>query len=192
MRKHAVQFEAFPSLRMWGHAGALRNQTLAWSILLASLSLATWGAVESWRALERLHALSEIESSLHARISEATSRSARSTPSGGSDAIELPPDSRKGINRVIRRLNTPWPQIFTSIEQHTPPQVAILRLEPDGQGALTIEAESASIDPIIAFAEDLAHKGVFGALSYRRHNTNDQDPNKPVRLTFQLVLKEGS
>jgi len=192
LKNHAIRFEASPSLRMWGHASLRRRQSMSWLVLLVALALAGWATVESWHALGQLRALSDTESALQTQIAHAATRSMREVSSTSDQASELPPDTRKGINRVIQRLNTPWPKVFATIEQLTPPQIAILRLEPDGHGVLTIEAESTSIDHVIAYAGDLAHQGVFGDVSYRRHSTNDQDPNRPVRLTFQLKLKEGS
>ncbi len=192
MKNHAIRFEASPSLRMWGHAALQRRRAMSRVILLVTLTLAGWVTVESWHALGRLRALNNTESALQAQIARTAAQSAREVAGTTDSASALPPDSRKGINRVIRRLNTPWPQVFATIERLTPPHVAILRLEPDGHGVLTIEAESTSIDHVIAYAGDLAHQGVFGDVSYRRHSTNDQDPNRPVRLTFQLALKDGS
>jgi hypothetical protein len=111
-------------------------------------------------------------------------------PDETSPSIQLDGDTRRGFNRVTRHLNTPWPGVFDALERLTPPDVALIRIEPDGNGLVTIEAESTEIDKLMSYAAGLEHQGVFGTVSLRRHVTNDRDPNRPARLMFLLALKE--
>ena len=102
----------------------------------------------------------------------------------------LSEDKKRNLNAVVRQLNIPWYDIFQQLEQSTPQDVALLSIEPDGQRAMIkIQAESKSLDSLLAYASALQQQGIFGRLSYSKHETNDQDPNKPIRLIFELELK---
>ncbi|WP_053281560.1 PilN domain-containing protein [Comamonas testosteroni] len=173
----------------WG-AGERRVPTpLLWIALLASIALLMWlvadlAAVQSDR--ERLAAEA-------AQVDEkivSTPGTPKITASGAQPS-SVDRETRRGLNQMIAHLNTPWPSILDALERATPPHIALLRIEPESGSTIAIEAEAKDIDLVVAYAGDLAHRGVFGDVRLQRHITNDQDPNRPARLTFSIALRES-
>jgi hypothetical protein len=188
MTPNRFEFDHQLQWRFWGaRAGAGRRGWMA-LLLLTSLALCAaggWLAVQAFD--QRREALAQ-EASLLQALQRLTDPAAQAVAQRR-ETSALKSHERKELNHVIQRLNTPWPLVFQTVERLTPPDVAILRMEPDEKGVLTIEAESLSVDKVLAFAGRLAHQGAFGELTYQHHDTNDLDPNKPARLSFQLRLK---
>jgi hypothetical protein len=101
----------------------------------------------------------------------------------------ITPATRTALNGVIQHLNVPWHDIFEQLEASIPPDVALLSIEPNGQRRqIRLQAEAKSLDSLLRYASTLQQNGIFGRLSYSKHETNDQDPNRPVRLSFELGL----
>jgi septal ring factor EnvC (AmiA/AmiB activator) len=99
-------------------------------------------------------------------------------------------EQRRGLNTVIRQLNTPWQDLFDQLEKTTPADIALISIEPDAKRAtIRFVAEARRLDTLLTYASDLQQQGVFGRLTYSKHETNDQDSNKPVRLSFELDLR---
>ena len=113
---------------------------------------------------------------------------------GNTDAAsatqELSKEQRQQVNRVIHQLNTPWQDLFQQLERGTPNNVALISIEPDaGRASVKLQAEAKNLDVLLAYAASLQSQQVLGALTYSKHETNDQDPNKPVRLSFEMGLR---
>lgn len=186
MTENRLDFDPRLQWRFWGaHASPVKRGWMGF-LLLASVALCIAGSWYAAQAFERRREALEQEASLQQVLRRLSDPAARHAPQQDES---LTADERKGLNRVIQHLNTPWPVVFETVEQLTPADVAILRMEPDEKGVLTIEAEATSVDKVLVFAGRLAHQGAFGELVYQHHDTNDQDPNKPARLSFQLRLK---
>jgi Tfp pilus assembly protein PilN len=99
-------------------------------------------------------------------------------------------DQRRGLNTVIRQLNTPWQDLFDQLEKTTPPDIALISIEPDAKRAtIRLVAEAKRLETLLTYASDLQQQGVLGRLTYSKHETNDQDNNKPVRLSFELDMR---
>lgn len=189
MTMNYLDFDHTLKRRIWGSRGGKgRRWSLTFILVgcLATCAASLWLAAQ---AFERQREISDQEASSQRSLQHLSApNSLQSAPPHGT---VLTDDERKALNRVIRRLNTPWPEVFETVERLTPNDIAILRMEPDETGVLTIEAEALSIDKILAFASQLSHQGAFGNLALQRHDTNEQDLNQPARLSFQLHLNEG-
>ena len=99
-------------------------------------------------------------------------------------------DQRRGLNTVIRQLNTPWQDLFDQLEKTTPTDIALISIEPDAKRAtIRLVAEAKRLETLLTYASDLQQQGVLGRLTYSKHETNDQDSNKPVRLSFELDMR---
>jgi Tfp pilus assembly protein PilN len=111
-----------------------------------------------------------------------------------SSAVVLPaapPQPRVGpaqagaVNAAVLQLNLPWRALYDAIGAATPPNVALLALEPDARKrSMRITAEVRGGDEMIAYVEQLKRQEWFTTVTLTRHEINDQDPNRPIR--FQL------
>jgi hypothetical protein len=150
-------------------------------------------ALQAWLLVRQYLEATDIAVQTQQLVERAQPAQLAGTPDGlrpsRDQAAALAPSQRRELNRVIRQLNTPWPQVFAQIEQATPSDIALIGIEPDGSKALRIEAESTSLDQLLQYAASLQHHGVLGKLLYSKHETNGDDPNRPVRLSFQLALQ---
>jgi Tfp pilus assembly protein PilN len=102
----------------------------------------------------------------------------------------LTEEQRRNLNTVIRQLNTPWQDLFNQLERDTPKEVALISIEPDARRAsIRLQAEAKTLDTLLAYAASLQQRGVLGRLTYSKHETNEQDSNKPVRLSVDIELR---
>lgn len=188
MTKNRFDFDHQLQWRFWGARAGAGKPGWMGVLLLACIALSAAGLLIAAEAFERRRAALEQEAALQQALQQMSDPAIQQTaPPDGA----LNPDERKALNRAIQHLNTPWPVMFETVERLTPVDVAILRMEPDEKGVITIEAEAMSVDKVLAFAGQLAHQGAFAELVYQHHDINDLDPNKPARLSFQLRLKGG-
>lgn len=95
------------------------------------------------------------------------------------------------LSKMYSLLNQPWAEIFKELEQKTPKGIAIVSLEPGDKDSIKMQSESPHIDLLLVYAATLQNNGPFAQLLYSRHETNERDPNKPARLSFELALKKG-
>jgi hypothetical protein len=99
-------------------------------------------------------------------------------------SFNLPAPAIKTINRAVAELNIPWRDLFAAMEQATPDTVSLLALEPDpARRTLKIEAETAKPDDMLAYLAGLGQIRPFDDVALIRHETNERDPNQPVRFT---------
>lgn len=98
----------------------------------------------------------------------------------------LPQSQVKAVNEIISRLNIPWTALFDAIEEATPVTIAVLSLEPDvSKKLLRGQAEARNSDDMIRYLEQLKKMTIFQSVILVRHETNTQDPNRPLRFQFE-------
>ena len=200
MKPSALPLEPVPRIRFWGARLGSSPRVLA-IVLLAALTFSL-----AWLGLSSLRA-AQARQMLNHQLMELSDSSAM-TPSAGlpqskpkpvkltqlilgkTRAIELDDDTRRHLNTVVQQLNTPWQDLFNQLERLTPPEVALLSIEPDTRrDTIKLQAEAKSLDALLVYAAGLEQRGMFGRLTYSKHETNDQDPNKPSRLSFELEFR---
>ena len=104
----------------------------------------------------------------------------------------LSPLQVRGYNSVIRQLNVPWKNLFEDLESITPMDVALISIEPDGsRSTVKLVAEAKSLTTLLSYSSKLQQNGIFGRITYSKHETNEQDTNKPIRLSFELELRSA-
>jgi Tfp pilus assembly protein PilN len=146
-----------------------------------------------------VHTQDEI-TKLQTQIATVQSKTAQLAPNANSPSkaqarkatsdLATTEDQRRGLNTVIRQLNTPWQDLFDQLEKTTPADIALISIEPDAKRAtIRFVAEAKRLETLLAYASDLQQQGVLGRLTYSKHETNDQDSNKPVRLSFELDMR---
>jgi septal ring factor EnvC (AmiA/AmiB activator) len=125
-----------------------------------------------------------------AQLMSSTSPQAKTQARKTTSDLATTEDQRRGLNTVIRQLNTPWQDLFDQLEKTTPTDIALISIEPDAKRAtIRLVAEAKRLETLLTYTSDLQQQGVFSSLTYSKHETNDQDSNKPVRLTFELDLR---
>lgn len=173
--------------RTWllGHRTTRRQQAVVLGVLILALGVmlaALWGG---WQTRVR-HA--EVLSNLDA-LRERSGQ--RVQARGVADAAAaLSPPQRKAWGGVIDHLNIPWPAIFEALEQTLPDDIALLAVEPDAlHGRIRLQFEAKSLDALLAYSGVLKSTSPFGAVLLVKHETNDVDANRPVRLSIDLRLQ---
>lgn len=103
----------------------------------------------------------------------------------------LRPEAVRAWNQVVRHLNTPWSGLLRALEATTPAEIALVSIEPDAQqGGIRLQAEARSLDRLLNYAQQLEAHDLFSSVSLLKHETNEQDPLRPVRMTIAIRLRE--
>lgn len=106
-------------------------------------------------------------------------------------AVILTAEQRRAWNQVARQLNTPWAALLAGLETATPDDVALVSIEPDSRrGAVRLVAEAKSLEALLAYVQALKAVEPFTDAMPLRHETNEQDPNRPIRMTINVNLRE--
>ena len=196
MRVNGLCFDATPRNTFFGH----RSSTFFKVVI--SICLVFLLSYLCWLFFQILQSVQEVNSITQKIQNTQTSPNSVAKRKQISDLFSIKPAegrilltdihsqvTRKALNGVIQQLNVPWHDIFEQLEASTSSEIALLSIEPDGQsGKIRLQAEAKSLDPLLRYASTLQQNGIFGRLSYSKHETNDQDPNRPVRLSFELEL----
>lgn len=180
-------------LRFEAPSASLREQLLgrapgrATAIALLTLTAAlTWGAAVAWQVWNTESELAGVRALLAAqkKRDHGTDRAAEpATP-------QLTEQQRQAWIQVARELNTPWAALLDALETGTPDNVALVSIEPDARdGSVRLQAEAATLDALLAYARELDAQPLFQSVDLVKHETNEQDINKPVRLRLDLRLK---
>jgi Tfp pilus assembly protein PilN len=102
----------------------------------------------------------------------------------------LSPEQRRAWNHVVGQLNTPWAALLAGLEAATPEDVALVSVEPDPpKSSVRLQAEAKTLDALLTYSQRLASVEPFGDVTLLKHDTNEQDPNRPVRLTLSVGLR---
>ena len=185
-RFSANHFEHLPRYSFWG------ARTSFWKTLCKALALTflmgwlVFECLEIFKTQQTIQLLASQEQELRQQIVElkAKQQKQKQLP-----ASELTPLQVRGYNNVIRRLNVPWKNLFEDLEAMTPMDVALISIEPDGsRSTVKLVAEAKSLTTLLSYSSKLQQNGIFGRITYSKHETNEQDTNKPTRLSFELAL----
>lgn len=163
--------------------GASALAWLAWVLLAAALAGGLSGVWQAWRAEQEL---SDAVAALHAAQSRAMQRGPRDpaarTPLGA--------EQRRSWNQLTRQLNTPWPLLLDTLETSMPDNVGLVSIEPDTRrGGVRLQVEAKTLDDVLAYAKQLDGLEPFGAVTLVKHETNERDTSRPVRLSLDAALQ---
>jgi hypothetical protein len=113
----------------------------------------------------------------------------RSTPAAAGVG-SLSAQQRAEWVQLTRQLNTPWSALLDALEAATPQDVALVSIEPDArQGIVRLQAEAKTLQTLLDYGQVLRTSGPFEDLILRKHDTNDQDGTRPIRLTLELRFR---
>jgi hypothetical protein len=196
MRTNGLCFDASPRYTFFGYRSPTPLKPAVSVGMVFLVTYLGWLLFQISQSAQEVHSINQkvqmVQSSLDQaqkskRVSESTST--KGVQGGMQMTGAITPAARTALNGVIQHLNVPWHDIFEQLEASIPPDVALLSIEPDGQrGQIRLQAEAQSLDSLLRYASTLQQNGIFGRLSYSKHETNDQDPNRPARLSFELGL----
>jgi Tfp pilus assembly protein PilN len=157
---------------------------LGWAGLIALAIAVVVAAVVAWQWMA-------VRQQFHATRAAIEQSASRQRPLPVADKPALSADAMRGWNLVVRHLNTPWSTLLAALERATPDDVALVSIEPDAQlGSIRLQAEARSLDQLLAFVQQLESNSAFASVSPLKHETNEQEALRPLRMTIALRLKE--
>lgn len=169
--------------RLLGHTPA-RAPALLFLLLAGALAGA---ATVAWQALQTDKELDRARESLRALQGQRGVMAARPTDAR---RPSLTPQQLQAWSQVARQLNTPWAALLDALEAHTPDDVALVSIEPDPrQNGLRLQAEAKTLDTLLAYAKELDRMAPFDGVRLIKHETNEQDANRPLRLSLEIRLQ---
>lgn len=165
----------------------LRTGPWTWLLLAAGVVLCGSAAMT---AHESLGAIAAVDAETLSIERKASARTALHSP---------PPETRiaqtqaEAVNAAIAQLNLPWRDILGAIESATPSTVALLALDPDaGRHVIKGLAEARNSDGMIDYLQQLKRQPFLDDVVLLKHETNEQDPNRPLRFQFEAHWVEGA
>ncbi len=102
-------------------------------------------------------------------------------------SVAVPPAQANAVNGALLQLNLPWRDLAEAIEAATPPNVALLALDPEPKTrTLRIQAETKNSADMLAYVEQLKAQEFFVGAALIKHDINEQDTNMPLRFTLEV------
>jgi hypothetical protein len=183
--KPTVVFESNPiplAGTLLGRRSSPAVRAAAATALVLALALLIGVCVNLWRTESRTAAHRQLAESLRASVSPRAV-----APRAGNERAEQ--EQLRAWNQVARQLNTPWGTLLTSLEQATPEDVALVSVEPDAhKGSVRLQAEARTLEALLAYAQALRAVPAFADVVPLKHETNELDPLRPVRLSLEIRL----
>jgi hypothetical protein len=180
-------FESYPIYSFWGTRSGFAAMICKVLALIGIVGLLLIMGMQVFTNQQTLQLLASQEQEWHQKTLALKAKQKKQKQLSVS---ELSPTQIRGYNNVIRQLNVPWKNLFEDLESMTPMDVALLSVEPDGaRSTVKLVAEAKSLTTLLNYSSKLQQNGIFGRITYSKHETNEQDTNKPIRLSFELELR---
>jgi Tfp pilus assembly protein PilN len=174
MTELQIDFSA-PSIQRTLH----RTGPRTWALAAAALLLCVLAGVLGARLLAQRRADD-------AQLQAARLRAAPVAPVVAKAAPRISELQAGAVNAAIMQLNLPWRALHDAIGAATPPEIAMLALEPDARKrTMKITAEAKSSDAMISYVEELKKQELFAGVILTRHEINEQDPARPIRFQIE-------
>ena len=170
--------------RLAGHAPG-RAAALGLLLLAAALGCCAAVAWQTWHA--------EAELALAREALQALQLRKYRRPVQGAEPAKarLTAQQLQAGSEAVRQLNTPWAALLDALEATLPDGIALVSIEPDAaRGSLRLQAEAKSLDDLLAYARALDSHALFVGVELAKHETNDQDRNRPLRLSVDIRMKD--
>ncbi|WP_374582222.1 hypothetical protein [Pseudoduganella sp.] len=156
------------------HPAALAAALAGGAMLLAGASL-------GWQAAQQQAAREEALRAQQRKVAAAVRAPQRPPES------VIPEAQALAVNAAVLQLNLPWRQLQDAVAAANTPAVALLALDPDPhKQALKITAEAKNADDMVGYIEQLKQQEFFSGAALLRHETNEQDPNRPLRFQVEV------
>lgn len=168
--------------------GARSSPPLKVAAILTIIVIIAGAAAVAWQCLEVFSASRQERE----RTSEVQQRLERLQTQWSKPVQLHSKEQLAEYNRVTRTLNTPWATIFALLERRIPRDIALISIEPDAARRLVrLQAEARTLDDLMECAESLRKDSAVARVLPLQHETNEQDPSRPVRLTFELTMQDA-
>jgi len=180
MKRPRIRFSGLPGPRLTDDGRRFAGVASLAFLLLAGVAVgwATWS----------LHGVRLERQQIQNALAHGQQRQRAPSPRAGE--ATTPPDAAKHMDAVTMRLNVAWSELLDAIERNTSPKVAILSLEPDAMsGSVALTAEARSLDDLLAYAEALRQDGAFAAVQLGQHDSQVQEPDRPVRMSLSIRFR---
>lgn len=163
-----------------------RTAALAWLLAMVGVVGCVSGTLRVSSLMQQHRALDLDAQNVQAKLAERALRKPLLRK------FDIPEAQAGAVNSAILQLNLPWRDVLDAVQSATPNSVALLALEPDAKKRLLKGvAEVKASDGMIAYIEQLKQQPFFDAVVLTRHETNEQDPNKPLRFQFEAYWSQG-
>lgn len=188
MKPVRLRFSASPySLRDWllGHSRQ-RYGVLALALLAFACAAI---AVLVWQIWHNQSQIAQTQTALQAVLVEKGQ-----VPLARESARPLlSAQQRTAWVQIARHLNTPWSSLLDGLESATPENIGLVSIEPDAaRASVRLQVEAKTLDSLLGYAGALRSIDLFENVVLIKHETNDQDPTRPLRLSLDIRLKAGS
>lgn len=185
----AHHFESYPRYSFWGARTNFWKTLSKTLVLMLVVACLIYESADVFKTQQTIQLLSSQEQDVS---QQSLVQKAKQQKQNQSPTAVLTPTQIRGYNSVIRQLNVPWKEVFSDLEAMTPMDVALISIEPDGsRSMLKLVAEAKSLSTLLSYSSKLQQNGIFGRIAYSKHETNEQDANKPIRLSFELELRQS-
>lgn len=165
--------------RAFGRSTSFRVRAV---YLLLTALMVSWAA---WLALTWLRTKQE-NAILQERLAHLEPVAPRALPE---HRDSLSPNQLRVAADVIARLNTDWPTLLNELERLTPPEVAVLEIEPrPSQAALTLNIETRTAQDAWRYVDALNSSSYLRDARALKHETNDRDKTRPLRFTLSVAI----
>lgn len=176
----------FAPAKMQQWLGARSSPLARAAAILTVVVIVACGATVAWQSFK---VFTELRAEKQ-RTSQVQERLDRLQAELGKPVQLRPKEQLAEYNRVTRNLNTPWATIFALLERRVPRDVALISIEPDAARRIVrLQAEARTLDDLIQCAESLRSDETVARVLPLQHETNEQDPSRPVRLTLELMMQ---
>lgn len=171
---------------LYGHVSSLRWRRLQATLLLAIAFMALCGAAWfTWLTWQHVREAQDA-------IQMLEQRQGHSVRLAAADAAKplLSEQQRRDWNLLVGQLNTPWSAILDALEASLPDTIALVSIEPDSKhGGVHLQVEAKTLDTLLSYAMSLKTIGLFSDVALIKHETNEQDPTHPLRLSLAARLE---
>ena len=156
------------------------------ALAAVALVLAAVAGVQAWQLAEQRR----IDADQLARVAQRHAVPVVAAPEVAKVTVSLA--QAAAVNAAVLQLNLPWGALHDAIGAATPATVALLALEPDARKhTVRISAEAKGSDEMLAYVEQLQQQEWFTTVALTHHETNDVDPNKPIRFQIEAQWAGG-
>lgn len=96
----------------------------------------------------------------------------------------------KHASEVLLQLSTPWNQLFSSVEDISAPEVAVLGIASDSdKRRVKISAEARNLNAMVVFLRKLETRPTLADVFLQSHQIQLQDPQRPVRFVVTAAWR---
>lgn len=93
---------------------------------------------------------------------------------------------------TIRRLTTPWDNLFTALESAASDDVALLAIDPDpASGTVVISGESRDYLAALSYVLYLRRAKTLGNVQLLKHELRQNDARRPVAFSISASWREA-